>query len=358
MAYVGGWLGHNNLGDEALREAYRVLFPGISLCCLEGHREEVSFARITKAFDSAVLAGGTLINKNDKCLARARAMLEMAERRFVFGTGVASSAFWGGRQLRGGTAWSNRLPEWRDVLERCDYVGVRGPLSQNALTEAGLRKVEVVGDPVLVFADCSRSAHHHERTLGLNLGVAGGNMWASEERLFERVTELAALARNNGWKVVWFVVWPDDYEPTRRVAKESRTDEHICAIYTDHAKYRDEVSNMSVFVGMKLHAVVLATCVGVPSIMLEYRPKCRDYMESIRQGHLCRRLDLFVAQEVWERVLDIERERQRYADDMAAGISQLQAFQRDKAREMADRMASPLPKGSEVFAPPHTPGAR
>ncbi|HPC94052.1 MAG TPA: polysaccharide pyruvyl transferase family protein [Sedimentisphaerales bacterium] len=338
-AYVGGWLGHNNLGDEALFDACKVLFSGVSLYPLNVCRETVAMARLTRAFHCAMLAGGTIINKNNSGLMRAQRMLDIAKCCYVFGTGVADPAFWQGRTLRDGNPWSNSISQWREVLEQCAYVGVRGPLSQRILMDAGVRKPEVIGDPVLAFADCSLGRRGVEKTLGLNMGVSGGYMWGeSEESVFRRLTRLASLAKGDGWTVRWFVVWPEDYAVTESAAKESGTDEHIHAVYMDHTRYLHLVSKTRVFVGMKLHAVILATCAGVPSIMLEYRPKCRDYMESIRQGQLCQRVDQFKPEDILDRVRDIDGNREQCVADMATAISQLQAVQRLRADQVMARI--------------------
>jgi polysaccharide pyruvyl transferase WcaK-like protein len=277
------------------------------------------------------MAGGTLIGNKDNFLARSQRMFNVARHRFVFGTGVADYEFWKDRKLSAKKSWQENLSLWCCILKRCDYVGVRGPQSQKTLLDAGLQNVEVVGDPVLVFADCSKSVNYHDKVLGLNFGFGGEHMWDSQEKLYDKIVELASLAGKSGWKVMWFVVWPKDLPITQSAAKESKTGEHIHEICKDHSKYMDLVSDVTVFVGMKLHAVALATCAGVPSIMLEYRPKCRDYMKSIRQDHLCERIDLFEAEKVWQRVLDIHSSREKYTAKIADGISQLQAFQKQKA---------------------------
>jgi hypothetical protein len=345
VAYVGGWLGHNNLGDEALFSANQVMFPGVSLYPMKGRREDAAPARLTRVFHSAMLAGGTIINKNNDGLMRARRMLDIAERCFVFGTGVADPEFWESRKLEGGEPWRNNLVQWVNLLRRCDYVGVRGPLSQRILTGAGLANVEVIGDPVLTFADGSRGMRYHEKTLGLNVSIGDGHMWGEDEKsVLKGLVRLASLAKDAGWKVVWFVVLPKDYSVTEHAAKETGTDERIHAIYTDHAKYLDLVSESSVFVGIKLHAVVLATCAGVPSIMLEYRPKCRDYMESIQQGHLCKRVDLATTEDLWEQVLELHGKREEYARQLAEGISRLRTIQQQKACSIADRMRAACAK--------------
>ena len=336
--YVGGWLGHDNLGDEALFEASKKLFPGISLYSLYGKKNEMFLAKVTRVFDYAFLAGGTIINKNDNCLKRAQRMIKLAKPCFVFGTGVASSEFWKDKKVFGDNSWQNHLSQWHDILDQCEYVGVRGPLSKEMLISEGIKNVEVVGDPVLTFADFSKSKSYQEKTLGINLGTAGGYMWGQEDKVLAEFAELASIARKAGWKVVWFVIWPKDYDPTINAAKESGTDENIFTIYQDQKKYMDTVSKVDIFVGMKLHAVVLSTCAGVPSVMIEYRPKCRDYMESINQGNFCYRSDLFESQSTWEQILDIHNNRGSYANQIEDGISRLKAFQEQKANVILERI--------------------
>jgi polysaccharide pyruvyl transferase WcaK-like protein len=54
---------------------------------------------------------------------------------------------------------------------------------------------------------------------------------------------------------------------------------------------------MQVFVGIKLHAVALAMCSNVPSLMIEYRPKCREFATTMGVQDFCVRSDaLDVAQ--------------------------------------------------------------
>ena len=163
-------------------------------------------------------------------------------------------------------------------------------------------------------------------------------MWDRQDKLFDKIVKLASLAGKTGWKVKWFVVWTKDHDITQRAAKASGTDEHIHEICIDHIKYMDLVSDLTVFVGMKLHAVALATCAGVPSIMLEYRPKCRDYMKSIRQDNLCERIDLFEAEKLWEKISDIQNDREQYAAKMSEGILQLKNFQKQRAAQILENM--------------------
>ena len=101
----------------------------------------------------------------------------------------------------------------------------------------------------------------------------------------------------------WFVVWPQDLKITKRAVELSNTSSEIYEIYDNHLEFLRLVRNLNYFVGMKLHATILATCAFVPSLMLEYRPKCRDYMRSIDQEDATVRTDQFDAGSVWEKVL-------------------------------------------------------
>ena len=91
---------------------------------------------------------------------------------------------------------------------------------------------------------------------------------------------------------------------------------------------------MSTFVGMKLHAVALATCAYVPSIMLEYQPKCRDYMQAIGQDTATIRTDCFKAEEVWEIIKNWISKRSILSNLLYNKISTLRQRQFQRADEL------------------------
>jgi len=331
LAYVGGWLGHGNLGDEVLFQAYRRIFDRYSLVHYPnvGGRVLSVPSRLLKIAKAAVLAGGTLINR-EGYLASARESLSVFPNFFVFGTGVANPLFWRGKQ-----GWRDTLPEWKHILNRCEYVGVRGPLSAQLLSDIGLSRVEVIGDPVIMLAD---GLNHQEsgmhNSVGFNIGHAGGNIWGDEHLLEREFTRLAKSARLAGWYVRWFVVWPEDADITKRVAQASGTAVDICEVYKDYSAYMDLVRPMSTFVGMKLHAVALATCAYVPSVMLEYRPKCRDYMQSIGQDSATVRTDEFKAEDVWEIISTWNDNRQDESNMLRRNIKPVLERQKERAQQL------------------------
>jgi polysaccharide pyruvyl transferase WcaK-like protein len=208
------------------------------------------------------------------------------------------------------------------------------------LDGAGIKGVEVVGDPVLAFALKDINPYPSPNSVGLNIGTSDGKVWGDETRIREEITSFARHAKKAGWRVEWFVVWPKDLEMTIAAAQASGCTDHIHVICEDHEHFIRETRRLTAFIGMKLHATVLATCALTPSIMLEYRPKCRDYMESIGQGHLTFRTSDFRAGELWEIVEGWSRHRSDAATALALAIHARQLTQLKSAAKAADLLES------------------
>ena len=316
-----------NLGDELMYYADKKLFYRCNLLNTFGGRSLRLATQIYPLFDVILLGGGTLIHGYTEPLKAFRSCMEVCPSAFVFGTGVADPIFWTGHPH-----YKDLLSEWVSTLRRCKFVGVRGPISAEILVNGGLKNVEVVGDPVLALADDANAGAHHPGTIGFNVGQSYGDVWGKEEEIFAQFTILARLARQAGWSVKWFVVWAEDLEVTRRVAEASGTAAQIHKIYADYDGFLNLVRPLGVFVGLKLHAVALATCAYVPSVMLEYRPKCRDYMRAIGQDEATIRTDRFVAEEVWEIATTFESRRQELSKRLYSSIK----LAHDRQRQMAE----------------------
>lgn len=330
MVYIGGWKGHDNLGDEALFLAYKKLFPDYSFINYPKGRALAMLCKVLNPARVAVLAGGTLINRGEGYLAAMRECSDIFPKLVVFGTGVANPAFWSRYP-----EWKDTLKEWKPILERCVYVGVRGPISAEILKNIGVT-AEVIGDPVISFCDGETALKEKvmPESVGFNIGHSFGKVWGDEETIQKEFTILAKLAKKAGWKVRWFIVWPQDREITLQTARDSGTEAEVYEIYRETELYLRLVRPLSVFVGMKLHAVVLATCAYVPSVMLEYRPKCRDYMRSIEQEAFTVRTDCFTAEYVWDLISSLNVDRTRLSHILSEKIKFLRDKQISKASDL------------------------
>jgi polysaccharide pyruvyl transferase WcaK-like protein len=319
LSYVGGWTGKRNLGDEILYDAAASLFSTKSLIQYRGGRLAKLALDLLPGLTHGVLAGGTLIGQKGLWLDIASEFQTLGRSLVVFGTGVEESSFWPG---------DPSVAAWRPILDRCPFIGVRGPISAQKLYDIGCTDVKVVGDPVIAFALEEANPAVRPNSLGLNVSLTDGRLFGGDEsRVAVELANLARIAKQNGWIVEWFVVWPKDLELTRRIAYETGTGAVIHEIFEDHKQFLDKVSTLSAFVGMKLHATLLATCAFVPSVMIEYRPKCRDYMQSIGQETATIRSDQLNAGLAWELVNAWNHNRNSAVSTLQHGIRKLKAQQ-------------------------------
>lgn len=330
LAYISGWLGKENLGDEALFLAIEKLFPGSSLWHFDGSRTHRTLLRFLPFCSNGLLAGGTLISRAHFYLEHFRQFAAQSRRAFVFGTGVADPTFWCGRP-----GFRSSLDEWAVTLSALSYVGVRGPMSANLLSDAGVTGVTIVGDPALAFARKSIDPFPDRATVGLNVGYDHGNQWGDPELLFEEYRVLALRARNAGWKIRWFVVFPKDLEITLRIAKQVEPHPDIYVNYQDPELFVSEASKVSIFVAMKLHAAILAVCAHRPTLLLEYDPKCLDFMASIGQQESVIRTDKFKGDFGWELLLDWSARLPLIQRKLSSDILRLVSYQEVEANRVS-----------------------
>jgi hypothetical protein len=335
LAYVGGAINLKNLGDEAIYSSLKSIFRQYHFVHYDGSRTQNYLLGLYPFINKGLLAGGTLINQYEVWLEIANDFQYICPNLYIFGTGVANPSFWNSQR-----EWRNRMEHWKKILLKCKYIGVRGPISAELLYDAGIKNIEVVGDPVINMAGTEINEHYNKNSIGLNICQSKGRVWGSELSILEQFIKLAKYAKKADMDIHWFVLCHEDLEVTRKVAFGSGTSRNIHEIYEDQNEYINLVNKMSVFVGMRLHSVILATCAFVPSIMLEYRPKCLDYMKSIGHEDFNIPTNKFNGDDVWHMISVLKNGRQQYAERLFMNIKSLQAHQRRKYDDLLKIMNS------------------
>jgi polysaccharide pyruvyl transferase WcaK-like protein len=328
--YVG-WVGHNNLGDEAIyaviRDAFRPVRvfsppPRLAADFGGGHHGK---------YDFAIIGGGTLIGEHGYLESLEHAMRSSATT-IVFGAGVEDPTFWLTRD-----AARYDLRRWQPILNRCAYLGVRGPRSQRYLRQIGIES-EVLGDPACMLVRPETAGRHSsERRLGLNLGSGWRGMFGDDQSVFETLLGFAKKIQGDGWDITPYVVYPADLPVATQFARRMGTSpSDIRCFYDNPGAFMDSVSEQSVFVGFKLHAVVLAYCAHVPAFMIEYRPKCRDFMESIGAEDFVIRADQLTVEGLLTKVEELHTRSGALIKRTAARLE----YYRDKQIATARRFVS------------------
>ncbi|WP_431882313.1 polysaccharide pyruvyl transferase family protein [Micromonospora gifhornensis] len=281
--YVGPRVpGNLNLGDNLLYWAHQHALPDLPLRqvhtvpALAGAR-----ALRRRQLRGTVLGGGTLIG-SPSFRRGLESSLRMLDGLPVvnIGTGVDDPVM-----PSTGVPGDNReLRAWVPLLRRMPKVWVRGPLSRHLLREVGV-DAEISGDPVLLFALDADLRHRPALgRIGINLGITGNQWQRDPAELVRAVVSYGRGMRERGVEVLLISVWDRDDELTASVADELGCPAVLAAQMRTAGAMRRVMRGIDILVAQKLHAVVGAACVATPSIALEYRPKCRDFQESVGAG--------------------------------------------------------------------------
>lgn len=275
IGYIG-WQGHDNLGDEAMFLAFKKIFHNFSVLPFKYTWKVEKFEKIlsNNLFAATFLGGGTLINGHlieDFKLAQIK-----YSPSFVLGAGVRNPTFWD--ILEPG---KNRINEWVECLKKCSFVGVRGPLSKQILTDGGLYTAEITGDPALCLAKENINIKKGRKKVGINIGVSNGKVWGSEEEILKFIVKFAKIMKDKGWDITFLPVWAEDVAYIEEARKQIGGSISIFYEFSSIKSTMRLLESFDLFVGEKLHSVILAMCTYTPSIMLEYRPKCLDFMMSM-----------------------------------------------------------------------------
>ncbi|CAN5863292.1 hypothetical protein BH23ACT5_BH23ACT5_02080 [soil metagenome] len=258
--YVG-WVGKDNLGDDAMLEAFRRLMPWASV--------EVS----GMPRDLLLLGGGTLINRSTYLGWLTERDSPRVERA-VLGTGVASPEFWGETEPVDG---------WLRWLSSCAYVGVRGPNSVETLREWGFEgPLEVCGDSALLF-ERPADVPVVDGLVVISPAWTGGELWGgSDEAVMEALAGSAQRWLADGRPVAFLSCNPVDDRPIFETMRAlGRPDLTYLAGYRDLEAALTMLASAELVVAERLHAAVLAAAVGTPFVSLEYRPKLADFAASV-----------------------------------------------------------------------------
>ncbi len=310
VRYVG-WTGRHNLGDEAMLAAVGQLFPDMDI--------ETTGDRS----DLLMLGGGTLINRG--YLRHLRPLDSPRIERVTFGTGVANPAYWG--DPRESTA------DWIDFLDSCMYVGVRGPLSATLLTDWGLkRSIEITGDPALSL-EPHGAIERVEGRVVVCPAWSNGLLWGGSDR--EVLAGFAGLVKHlraEGHEVWALSAFPgDDSHIIEMMRDAGAPDLPYLAAHDDPAAALSLLASAELVVSERLHGAILAAATGTVPVMVEHRPKLRDFAASVGLDELVIRTDELEKRSLIELAPHAYEKRAELTQPMMARVDKFRSLQRKAA---------------------------
>lgn len=334
-AYLG-WLNHENMGDEAMLEAYERAFPRADLVEVPERILRLNgAARRLAAVRAIVLGGGTLIGRHAYREAFERLLAASPSApAIMLGTGVEDPAFHGANEPE----MREELRRWSAILPRFVSVDVRGPRSRELLAEVGVN-ANVVGDPALLLAPEQPAPPPEDRVVGVNLSLSM-EMWGGRPQ--EVVGALAGALRPlvaEGWTVRFVPLWPADVESARALERELGRTVEVTEGFLHLPTLLDALAGCRLFAGQKLHSVVLASAMNVPSVMLEYHPKCRDFQRSVEREEWTVRTDGIAAEAIVERLAALDADYDEHRRRLIEAVGEL----RRRLHKSVERSRAALP---------------
>jgi polysaccharide pyruvyl transferase WcaK-like protein len=338
-----GWSERGNMGDDAIRQAIERALPDAQLHPLALTVRDLSrlaIPRIRTRLQSGhvLLGGGTAVGRrNWRLPLQAQASLTSRRPLLMIGAGVEDPTFQGRHSFSGGA----ELRKWLPLLRQFDRVTVRGPRSARLLADLGVESA-VVGDPALLLE--APDLGLEPGLIGVNLGY-GSDLWShSQLNVLKEVAPAIRKMERSGWRFRFLVVNLEDAQWTRFCIALAQLPPGSYDVMTTTRPdtYLSAVAPCELLLGQRLHAVILAACAGVPSLMLEYQPKCRDFMESIGSGERSFRTDRVRALELHEALEAAARNRSELAVDVASRVRELRLRLRTEVQHLSEVLDTPV----------------
>lgn len=307
-----GWLGHHNLGDEALYLANKKIFNSYKL--VNKHR----------LFDTTVnlFGGGTVL----PFWAYA---VEKNKYNYAFGVGVRNPSFWGD------------FPDW---VIKCvksynfNNLTVRGYHSQKTLRDWGI-DCKVVGDPALTLEPTKYYNYEKSNIVIINAGTSDEKTWEDDnKKIFKNLVEISKYLKSKNYQVIIIPFWRRDVTFCKKLSQESK------AMYwndwEDIQKTLDLISQATILIGEKLHSIVFSAACFVPFISLEYRPKCLDFSNSVGMDDFNIRIDKVNRDSVIDKFNALMKERKNISNLLANNVEYFRNEQRKFKSEITSEIDS------------------
>lgn len=267
-----------NLGDVAVYTAMSQHRIWKQLFTLIDFRKELDWKNFRAAVNrssSILIGGGTQISALNKgffdIIQNSRKPVS------TFGTGVGSCGFYEDEVVD--------LQILVPFLKEIENLTVRGPLSLTELKKYGVYQARIIGDPALGYAQGEYLNAPDDRRICVNLTLP-----ISEDEikvytnLFYQLSLFLQQLVTEQWTIDFFALEPFDAQAIHKfIEGYGISYNRLFCIYSDPNEYLNAVASADFVLGIRLHSAVLAACVGVPFLLVNYRQKCYDFASSINQ---------------------------------------------------------------------------
>lgn len=235
------------------------------------------------------------------------------------------------------------------TLNKVSLITVRDSDSKQKLLDMGIvePRIEITADMVfsLYRNEIERSFGHkllerNQIDVSENAKLVGISVrhWKNLTQYKKKIAELVDALMDKGFQALFIPFhFPDDVGCARDVAKQMNHEPYILKDECTTLEMLGVLSSLDVFVGMRLHGLVMASVMGIPSVGISYDPKIEAAIEMIGQvsGGRVENID---SDKIIYDVQQLSLDREEYQENVFLAVDNL----RSRARKNIDYLMEML----------------
>ncbi|MBN2898812.1 MAG: polysaccharide pyruvyl transferase CsaB [Clostridia bacterium] len=313
--FICGYYGFKNMGDEALLKSVATLIkqvnPSVSIEALSynvkyteesigvtgfSRKSMLQLVRRIWTTDCVIFGGGSLLQDvtSSKSLLYYLGIIVLA-KLFRKPVGIIANGFGPISKER-----NQAMVRW--VLNKVDAISVRDEGALESMRAMGVeRDIQLTSDITFLMEEDAKPFEEREKIIGISL-----RPWRFHDEFLSEIASFADAMVAEGYEIRFYPMkQPDDEVVSQDVMNRM---EHECRLIRGAKNPEDILKHMSecsIFVGMRLHGLIFATNLGIPSIAIEYDPKVASFAkeaEIYNAGHV----DVVTASKLIEGVKNID----------------------------------------------------
>lgn len=355
-----GWYGYNNLGDELLfdiitsdllNKCNKIYYPcnPLNFCCKENNilkplrlRGRLQFLKLLLVLlkcDLVVLGGGTYL-RDIICSKILRGKLIFL---FIAQILHKKTIIWGGGI--GPFSFHKRSKLLYFVLKKFDHVLLRDSNSVLTYKRITGKLCKLVPDPVYKIYDSfdlnnrGRKNQNKKISIGLSLREWGTELGIPNETLYDEFISsfqlfLKELKKRYEIEIICFVLQKtsndilcSDESVYNDLFNSSEFYDYKYIYYENEiTKFTNYLGEINCLIGMRLHSLILASCLHIPMLAISYDIKIRSFMNDLYLERSCLEFNEINPEELMKKFNDIFE--QDYKDLLRKNIKDIFIYDR------------------------------
>jgi polysaccharide pyruvyl transferase CsaB len=295
---LSGYYGFYNVGDEAILQsiihALRQENPTIELVVLSNDPEYTrkmygveavnrwnvkEIFKAIKQSDGLISGGGSLLQDKTsvKSILYYTGIMNLArllgKPYFIYSQGIGPISIMHNRLL----------VKWH--VSRAKYISVRDEDSFLYLKDIGVKRdINLVPDPVLACKQETQSNWLQKQGITKEVVAVSVRYWDAKEDYKKKLAEALKKLKHAGYDILFVPMHgPFDQHASREVMNSMGEEVYMLPYQMDIDEKIAILSQCSLLIGMRLHALIFAAVANTPIIGVSYDPKIDSFLQQVSQ---------------------------------------------------------------------------